>query len=148
MKWRDDAARKHNVPRSFVFKDEVLDKIAYNNPHDIESLEKCGFKTRISRENIKLEIINLLNNKTEKTNSEVANKEPKIVFKLSDAQKEIYQKSRIILQEQAEKFSVSPELIINQSNLQHIISGYKSIDKILPSWRYIVFGAELEKLIT
>ena len=72
---------------------------------------------------------------------------PKIVFRLTEAQKEIYQQSRFLLQEQAKKYQINPELIINQTNLQHLISGYKSITEILLGWRYIVFGQALEKLI-
>ncbi|MFT6077196.1 MAG: ribonuclease D, partial [Rickettsiales bacterium] len=50
--WRDGLAQDLDVPRSFVFKDEVLSKIAFNNPKNIPDLEKCNFKTRIARKNL------------------------------------------------------------------------------------------------
>lgn len=145
--WRDISARKYNVPRSFVIKDEVLDKIAFNAPSDFETLEKCGFKTRVLQQNTKEEILDLLNNKILPQVVESKKHNPKIVFRLTEAQKEIYQQSRFLLQEQAKKYQINPELIINQTNLQHLISGYKSITEILLGWRYIVFGQALEKLI-
>ena len=146
-KWRDETARNYNVPRSFVIKDEVLDKIAFNSPNNIESLEKCDFKTRVFRENIKLKIINLLNSKAPADQALSQKCSSKIVFKLNETQKEIYQQSRVLLQEMASKYSVNSELIINQTNLQHLILKYKSIAEMLPGWRYIVFGKELEALI-
>ncbi|MES2677487.1 MAG: ribonuclease D [Pseudomonadota bacterium] len=145
--WRDVAARFYNVPRGFVIKDEVLDKIAFNAPNDLETLEKCGFKTRVLKKNIKEEIIDLLNNKSSLKVVESKKHNSKTALKLTEAQKEIYQQSRVLLQEQAKKYQINPELVINQTNLQHLISGYKSITEILPGWRYVVFGEELEKLI-
>jgi ribonuclease D len=146
VKWRDDLARKYNVPRSFVIKDDLLDKIAFSNPKTIDQLAKCGFKTKISQP-IEEEIINLLQDKNYPIDFQLEKEELQISSKLSEEQKIIYQKSRALLISQAEKFQISPELIINQSSLQAIISGNKSVDKILSGWRYPVFGEELEKLI-
>ncbi len=143
--WRDGTARQHNVPRSFVFRDEVLERIAVSNPNDLESLVKCGFKTRVSNSDFKPEIVDLLKNKKLST-QEPSKKKPRNIFRLDKAKKELYQKSRILLQTQAQKHQISPELIINQTNLQHLISGYKLIDEVLIGWRYLVFGVELEKL--
>jgi ribonuclease D len=145
--WRDMVARKNNVPRGFVIKDEVLDKIAFNSPPDMESLEKCGFKTRVLSDNIKAEIINLLNESQPSIEVESEKYNSGTVFRLTTTQKEIYQQSRSLLQQQAQKYNINPELIINQTNLQHLISGYKVIANTLLGWRYVVFGQELKKLI-
>lgn len=151
VEWRDQAAKQYNVPRSFVFRDEVLERIASRNPHSIESLEKCDVKTRVSNINFKqnflAEIIDLLKNKKPINVEEPLKSGLKMTFRLTEYQKELYQKSQILLQDQAAKFQISPEIIINQTNLQHLISGNKLIDEILAGWRYEVFGVELERLL-
>jgi ribonuclease D len=150
VNWRDKTAQKHNVPRSFVFKDNILQIIAASNPNNIEELEKCNIKTRISnskfKENFLSEIVELLNNKPK--NLSLEKLQPKIIFKLNQNQKDLYQQARTLLQSQAEKHQINPELIINQTNLQQIISGNKSIDDVLRGWRFEVFGEELRNLVS
>ena len=149
--WRDQKAKWHNVPRSFIFRDEILERIAARNPRDIESLEKCGLKTRVSDADFKqkflAEIIDLLKNKKPSTAEEANRSSLKTTFRLNESQKELYQKSRILLQDQATKHQISPELIINQTNLQHLILGSKLVDEVLFGWRYLVLGEALEALI-
>jgi len=149
VKWRDQAAKEHNVPRSFVVRDEVLEKISATNPNHIETLEQFNIKTRVPNADFKqkflTEIIDLLTNKPLANKPTI--KQPKTVFRLSEPQKELYQKARILLQTQSQNYQISPELIINQVNLQHLILGYKSINEILSGWRYEVFGVELERLV-
>lgn len=141
---RNAVARELNVPRSFVFKDDVLSKIAFVSPSEISDFEKCSFKTRVSRPTLKAEMIKLLK---QKPTSSAKKDNPRIDTRLSEEQKENYQKSRLLLQECAEKHQINPELIINQSNLICLISGNKLIADLLPDWRYEVFGKELKNLI-
>lgn len=139
--WRDDLAKRRNVPRSFVIKDKLLDKIANYHPKNFDDLQKCGFESRLDNGTIKKEIIEFL----QYQNVEINDK--KINFKLNQKQHSLYQKSRELLQENALKHNVNAELIINQDDLKQIILGYKKIAKILTGWRSIVFGQDLEKLI-
>ena len=143
VNWRDEVARQNNIPRSFVIKDNLLGKIAFFSPKNIAQLEEYNFKTRVRRRNIKLEIIRLLS-KRDRTRDK---QKPKIDFRLSAKEKIIYEQSKILLRKQAKKYQMNPELIINQLNLQHIISGQKSISDLLFSWRYVVFGRKLAKLL-
>jgi ribonuclease D len=149
VNWRDQTAKQYNVPRSFVVRDEVLEKISTTNPGDLETLEQFNIRTRVSNSDFKqkflTEILDLLTNKpiTEKP----ITKKTKIIFRLTEPQKELYQKARILLQTQSQSHQISPELIVNQVNLQHLISGNKLINEILAGWRFEVFGVELERFI-
>ncbi len=144
-KWRDDKARKHNIPRGFVFNDEVLDKIANKAQINLDFLDNYVFKTRVSRSQTKSEIIELFKNKIH-FGSEVTDKF-KASTRMTEAQKELFQKGKELLQTQAEKHKVNPELIINQPGLQQLIFSQKPIADILFGWRYLVVGKELEELI-
>lgn len=145
-KWRDDKARLVNVPRGFVIKDEVLDRIAYCNPQTFEKLEKCGFKTRILDQNIKSEILDLMVNKPLEVDFNIDDYQ-RITTRTTDEQKTLLKQAKILLQEKAAQYQISPELIINQNNLSHLVFGYKKVSDILLSWRYKVFGADLNNLI-
>ncbi len=149
VKWRDQTAKQYNVPRTFVLRDEVLEKISATNPSDIETLEQFNIKTRITNADFKqqflTEILNLLISKP--ITKQPIIKQQKIIFRLTEPQKELYQKARILLQTQSQTHQISPELIINQINLQHLISGNKLINEILAGWRFEVFGVELERFI-
>jgi ribonuclease D len=125
-------------------KDEMIEKIAFCNPKTLEDLEKFGFKTRMLNGNLKSEIIRLILSKPLVDNGDDY---PKLPFKMSDEQKNLYQKSKILLQEKAIEYQISPELIVNQSNLSSLVFGYKAIPDILPSWRYEVFGRDLENIL-
>jgi ribonuclease D len=144
-KWRDDKARKHNIPRGFVFNDESLDKIASKSQFNSEFLQTYTFKTRISRSEIKLEITDLFKTKIHLTDA--IPEKPRIPTKLNEQQKALYQKSKELLQTQAEIHQVNQELIINQAGLQQLIFSQKPIIQSLFGWRYLVIGKELEELI-
>jgi ribonuclease D len=146
--WRDQIARNLDVPRSFVVKDDVLSKIAFKSPKTIGDLEKCGFNTRISKSNLKSEIIGLIEKQNEKMAINPRDDDQQVTLRLNDEQKEIYQKSRELLQSQADKYQMNPELIINQANLIKIISGNKLIEDVLKDWRFEAFGEELSGLIS
>ncbi|MFT5702991.1 MAG: ribonuclease D [Rickettsiales bacterium] len=145
--WRDCLARNLDVPRSFIIKDEIVSKIAFNNPKNIGELAKCGFKTRISKSDLKSEIINLILNQNKKLAHNPEHNSPQIALRLSEEQKETYQKSRELLESQAKKYQINPELIINQANLVKLILGSKLIENVLKDWRQDIFGEQLSKLI-
>lgn len=142
--WRDDRARKLNVPRGFILKDDMIEKIAFCNPKTLEELEKYGFKTRMFNADLKAQIIELILSKPFIENGD---EYPKLPFRMSEEQKNLYLQSKILLQEKAIEYQISPELIINQSNLSSLVFGYKAIPDILPSWRYEVFGRDLENIL-
>ena len=145
VEWRDKIAKQNNVPRSFVIKDDLLKRIAIFSPTNTQELEKHNFKTKILNLDIESEITTLMHSSKPKTKQAHTKT---TIFRLDEKQKEIYQKSKILLQEQATKYQVNSELIINQTNLTNIISGYQTIANSLPGWRYEVFGQELDLLIS
>jgi ribonuclease D len=143
VSWRDNLAKNHNIPRSFVIKDKILGKIAYQNPQTISELEKCGFQSRVGNK-IKDEIINLIADKNGAISSEIR---PHREFKMTKAKSALYQESRELLQRNAIENNLSAQLIINQEDLKNIILGHKNIAKTLTGWRLQVFGEDLEILI-
>ncbi|MFT6106693.1 MAG: ribonuclease D [Rickettsiales bacterium] len=145
--WRDILARNLDVPRSFIVKDDVLSMIAFKGPKNISELEKCGFRTRVSKSDLKSEIIVLIAKQRKIMDLNPREDDPQMTLRLDEEQKEAYQKARELLQSQAEKYEVSPELIITQGNLSKIVSGKKLIKDVLKDWRFEVLGEDLAKLI-
>ncbi len=148
-KWRDQTASKNNVPKSFVLKDNSLDKIANQQPSSLEQLINCNLNSRIWSENLGTEIISLINlaAKYSKENLEKLSGENLVKIKLNEESKKLYSSARIELEKQARKFKINQELIINQNNLQNIIISNQTQGAVFLGWRNIVFGKKLASLM-
>ena len=98
--WRDDTAKKRNIPRRFVMKDDLLIKISREIPRNMEQLNKCCAGYRFSKKRPKEQILTILHKnlriyKKQKTENKTHNYdltiETNLNFKLNDAQNKIYQ---------------------------------------------------------
>ncbi|MFT6331805.1 MAG: ribonuclease D [Lentimonas sp.] len=136
--WRDEKSRKKDVPRGYVMRDDMIEMIALGG---VAALDDLNFKSR-RRDEVAL----VLENRDSVKDLEFSSK--MIVFRMNKSQKEILQKSKDILQIQANKYQVNFQLIINRVNLESVVLGNKSVKESLSGWRYEVFGEELEKLIS
>lgn len=142
VEWRDDFARRSNVPRSFVIKDKLLERIAYKNPRSVEELMSCEFETRIS--GLRREILNLIKDVNFEEEAVVLERKS---FRMGEKQSKLYKVSRALLQKNAKEHNLSEQLVINQDDLRGIVMGNKKIEEVLRGWRFQVFGKDLEKLI-
>jgi ribonuclease D len=162
--WRDNLAKLHNVPRSFILKDKSLDYISRIEPKTTKDFQEIDIHSRISKSKIKKEIIDLLHNKIGKKGSNflkdlgkklmkfLRNYNNKILhnnanFRMNKTQEDLYNKAKILLLNKSTYHNLSPELITNQNNLKQIILNNKKARKKLSGWRFIVYGKDLYKLL-
>ncbi len=143
--WRDNKARKNNIPRSFVIKDEVLSLIAEKNPQNLEELNQLYLANKLN-EKLKMEILILLQSALS-YGVNLFSDEDNFSFKLSEKQNSFYLQAKTLLNQKSLEQGLKPEFIINQNNLKMIILGHKKIEDILSGWRFIVFGNDLQNLI-
>jgi len=142
--WRDDKAKQCNVPRSFVIKDEDINLIADNNPQNLEELNQIRFVGKLA-EKLKIEILTILQNEL---CYDLNQSKDSLGFKLSEKQHSLYARAKNLLNQKSLEQNLKPEFIVNQNNLKMIILGYKRIEDVLLGWRFIVFGNDLQNLIT
>ena len=141
-KVREDLAKKYNLPRNKIFKDDIIIKLSKNPPIDIKDFDNLrGINIKNidnTYKNLILECVKIgKNNKNiNKTNNHISNIASKAVTDLL----------KIILLSCAEKHNISPLLIANKEELKLIAQGEKNV-KALKGWRYDIFGSSALKLM-
>ncbi len=141
-KVREDLAKKYNLPRNKIFKDDIIIKLSKNPPIDIKDFDNLrGINIKNidnTYKNLILECVKIgKNNKNiNKTNNHISNIASKAVTDLL----------KIILLSCAEKHNISPLLIANKEDLKLIAQGEKNV-KALKGWRYDIFGYSALKLM-
>ena len=135
VEWREKLAKENDIPKGAVLKDAIIEKIAYSRPKTLKDLnKKYGLRYNFLGIKFANSALSILQKNLCQEDS-VRNGEPRSA-KPTAKQRELYRKSQIILKEQADFYQTSPQLIINQSNLQKLIFGHIPIEKILFGWRY------------
>lgn len=140
--WREDAARKANVPRSRIVKDEVLLRIAQNPPLNAEELscmrglpegwlksrQAEGFEQALAR------------------GLACAEQEPKKAFlrgkavpssRKTEALEELF---KVLLRHTSEKTGVAARLIASSDDLARLAQEDAPDIKALTGWRHELFG--------
>jgi ribonuclease D len=139
--WREQWARKVNVPRQHLLKDEELERIAINknfNPNFDRSIsqkivdEILGEMKKILDEN---ENFSGRNSFAEKR------------FFMNERQKNSYQEAKKLINEIAMKENFCEQFLITSSDLRTVICEKTFFAKKVAGWRYQLFGKELEQLI-
>jgi ribonuclease D len=143
--WRDALAKKRNLPRSYILKDDLLSKISAVNPNSLEAIDQCLPGDKFINSRLKKEILALLQSKEPDIYSDVVTN--KVISRLNEEQELLYQKTRVLLQKKAKAFNLKAEFIINQNDLRQIILNHKSPAQVLQGWRFEVLGPELEEMI-
>lgn len=141
-KVREDLAKKYNLPRNKIFKDDIIIKLSKNPPIDIKDFDNLrGINIKNidnTYKNLILECVKIgKNNKNIYiTNNHISNIASKAVTDLL----------KIILLSCAEKHNISPLLIANKEDLKLIAQGEKNV-KALKGWRYDIFGYSALRLM-
>ncbi len=129
---REEWAKKLDVPRRRVIRDEVIEKMVCSK----KILPKINPNlAKKVREIIELEEVDAI-------------EQPKPKSFISDSlQKEIYNKAKEEIALIANNSGLKEQFLINNSDLKQIIQKKEILPKIKSSWRYDLFGKELEKII-
>lgn len=67
---------------------------------------------------------------------------------MTEQQKEIYKKAKIMIAKIAFKENFKEQFLITSSALKSLICGHKKVDQLLCNWRYQLFGENLKQLIS
>ncbi len=129
---REEWAKKLDLPRRRVIGDEMIEKMVFSK----KVLQRINSNlAKKVKEIIELEEIDVADNSM-------------LLAAGSDfLQKEIYNKAKEEIALIANNFGLKEQFLINNSDLKQIVQRKEILPKIKLSWRYDLFGKELEKII-
>jgi len=131
--WREDKAKKINIPRQHLLKDELIEKIV-NFGLENQNLEKKFDEQMI------LEISNIT-----KSSQEI--QASSIMFYLNDQQKTIYKEIKKLISKIAFKENFREQFLLTSFEIKKMISNQKFFNEIVFGWRKQLFGMQIENLI-
>jgi ribonuclease D len=133
--WREEMAIENNKPRRHILSDESLVSLASSKPTSLEELDELNLLSYSQFNKFADQIIDLINDVDEQELEELTKFIPK---KLSNRQRQLFQKIRESIEEETEKFSVDNSIIINKADLSEIVSMKKKDfleSKLFHGWR-------------
>lgn len=132
--WRERWARKIDVPRQHLLKDEVIEKIVYRQSLDF------NFGKNVSPKMLE-EIKKIL----AQTNQDFE-KVPR--FFMNEKQKKSYQEAKRLISKISLKENFKEQFLITSSDLKKAICEEKFFNEKLVGWRHQLFGKELANLLS
>lgn len=140
---REELAKKLNVPRNKIMRDDIIIKLAKNPPKDLIEFDGLrGMNLRNMNNSHKTLILQSIETGKKSQNTGWLNNN----IKSNNASKAVTDILKIILLSCAEKHNISPLLIANKEDIKQIALGEKNV-KALKGWRYEIFGSSALKLI-
>ena len=140
---REELAKKLNVPRNKIMRDDIIIKLAKNPPKDLIEFDGLrGMNLRNMNNSHKTLILKSIETGKKSQNTGWLNNN----IKSNNASKAVTDILKIILLSCAEKHNISPLLIANKEDIKQIALGEKNV-KSLKGWRYEIFGSSALKLI-
>lgn len=135
---RENWAKKINVPRQHLIKDEVLENLVLNREINLNlSVE------------IKVEIAEILQKKiTDFAKNTSSQEDSTKQDSMTASQKNCYLEAKKLINEICLKENFKEQFLITASDLKKIICCAEIFDKMVSGWRFQVFGQDLKKLIT
>jgi ribonuclease D len=140
--WREQQARKRDLTRNRILRDEALMEIAHHTPRDVEGVARIrGMGRRMAEGQSGQEILQAV-----KCGLDVADKDcpqprsrpvlPRGIGPTSDLLK-------VLLKIKCEEFNVAQKLIASSDDIDLIAAyGEKADVRALNNWRYDVFGRD------
>lgn len=129
--WRESWARKFDIPRQHLLRDEQLENLV------IYELSDVNLGRKINREMLN-EIKEIL-----LQNDEVIHEKKT----LSNRQKMIIEKAKKLIARICAEANFREQFLITNFDLKRIVSDNSNIKEIVTGWRYELIGHELENLI-
>jgi ribonuclease D len=132
--WREDMARKMNIPRQHLIKNETLEKIISN--------QDCSFLNLDSK--LKQEINVILRSEYQ------PNINPQIFtpnLPLTEQQKDTYLRLKGKISAISKREDISEQFLITSGNLKKIALGHHDLSDAISGWRYELLGKEILNLL-
>jgi ribonuclease D len=146
-KWREDEARKRDVPRGRILKDDAVLEIAANRPKTREQL--LGSRS-LQREGRKPEVCDAILAAVvagEEAPPEQPPHNPRHHMPPRPGAQALSDLLKVLLKAKADKLGVAQRLIASSSDLEDLAQGLRDGVKALEGWRMEAFGQEALRLI-
>jgi len=133
--WREIESEKRNIPKTFIFKDNILLKIVHTNPQSIQELQRSQYFPQERFRRYGTEIINVLKSaEISEENLKYIQDDFKIVINGNELQK---LKQFIIVK--AKEYNIAAELIATRADLVKFLEDKKTKNlennQLLKTWR-------------
>ncbi|WP_375640425.1 ribonuclease D [Bartonella sp. AA168HLJHH] len=145
--WREREARKYNMPRRHIIKDECLIEIATQQPKDESALKRLrSLNKNWDKLSIAQSLIKAVHEGLEvdlSTLPPIPKHNP-----LNDTTAAVIDLLKVLLKIVANENSIAPKIIATSNDLEKIANG--GIKKNIPAmngWRYEIFGKKAEQLL-
>lgn len=132
--WREDIARKMNIPRQHLIKNEVLEKIVIS--------QNCNF-LKID-DQLKDEISYILHSNSQQNQTV---KESRPSFLLTEQQKSSYLRIKGRIAEISKQEDISEQFLITTSDLKKVVLGNQELSTTISGWRYDLLSREILNLL-
>lgn len=143
-KWREATAKRRDLPRNHILKEQTLLEVAATAPRDMEGLRHIRGMGKLSdTSQTGLEILSVLAAVEALQDEELAPfKSKKTVHKNSA----LIELLKVLLRMQSDEHHVAPKLIASSDDLARIATEKKPDVPAMQGWRYEVFGQYAEAL--
>ncbi len=132
--WREDMARKINIPRQHLIKNETLEKIVTN--------QDCSF---LNIDNNLKQEINAILKSEHQVNPNYQIFTPNLP--LTEKQKATYQRLKGKISTISKREEMSEQFLITSGNLKKIVVGHHALNDAISGWRYDLLGEEISNLL-
>ena len=136
--WRETEARKRNVPKNRIVKDDALADIAIHRPKNREKLSRTR---NLYGDQVKKHgdtILQIIAEANALDKSECP--QPKAKKNFPSHAVPIFEMLRMLLKIQCAENDVAPKLVANQTDLEAIAMDDKADVPAMHGWRYKIFG--------
>jgi ribonuclease D len=137
--WREELARKRDIPRNHVMKDDTLAEIALQAPNNVKSLTRIrGISDRVADSDKGRKILKIINQTANLTPEDCPKKEAK--SSLPPHLQSTLEMLKMLLRIQAADHNVAAKLIAKSDDLEAIAFGKDTTLPALKGWRFEIFG--------
>lgn len=132
--WRENWAKKLDLPRQHFMRDYVVERVAYSQDFDLNLDEqKIDEIKKILAQDVEIE--------------------DKITVKdegnfMNDRQKDLYKKAKELIAEIAREENLKEQLLITSQTLKNIVCTKKPMEDMLQGWRYSLCADRLKQIIS
>lgn len=139
--WREKAAQKRDIPRTWVMKDETLTEIAHHAPRDKAQLKKIrNVSNDMAEGKVGEQVLQAIETALESPKESWP--QPQHKDPIPSSATAILDVLKMLLKVQSTEHGVAAKLIASSEDLETLVLDEKADVPILKGWRYEIFGKE------
>jgi ribonuclease D len=144
--WREERAKRQNITRQNILKDDMLINIATVFPKCLDDFKNVrGMRSDILKSILVTEMLEVLQKLQEAGLDKTLSLQDKEKdTNLGPSQQSLYEILKLLLKIKSNEHKVVAHLISTEKNLREFIKNPKAKNKILEGWRYDIFGKYVE----